>query len=55
MPPFASQGLCSDLRDVDNLAWKLAMIIQRDADEVLLDSYQPERERMCARSLIWPL
>ena len=44
MPPFAGQGLCSGLRDVDNLAWKLAMIIQHDADEVLLDSYQPERE-----------
>ncbi|MEC7233499.1 MAG: FAD-dependent monooxygenase, partial [Pseudomonadota bacterium] len=44
MPPFAGQGLCSGLRDVDNLAWKLAMIIQHDADETLLDSYQPERE-----------
>jgi 3-(3-hydroxy-phenyl)propionate hydroxylase len=44
MPPFAGQGLCSGLRDVDNLAWKLAMIVQHGADEALLDSYQSERE-----------
>lgn len=44
MPPFAGQGLCSGLRDVDNLAWKLALIIQHGADAALLDSYQLERE-----------
>ena len=43
-PPFAGQGLCSGLRDVDNLAWKLAAVIKRGADPALLDSYQTERE-----------
>ncbi len=43
-PPFAGQGMCSGLRDVDNLAWKLAAVIRRDADPALLDSYQTERE-----------
>ena len=43
-PPFAGQGLCSGLRDVDNLAWKLAAVIKRGADPALLDSYQSERE-----------
>lgn len=43
-PPFAGQGLCSGLRDVDNLAWKLAAVIRRGADPDLLDSYQTERE-----------
>lgn len=43
-PPFAGQGLCSGLRDADNLAWKLAAVIKRGADPDLLDSYQSERE-----------
>jgi 3-(3-hydroxy-phenyl)propionate hydroxylase len=43
-PPFAGQGMCSGLRDVDNLAWKLAAVIRRGADPALLDSYQSERE-----------
>lgn len=43
-PPFAGQGMCSGLRDADNLAWKLAAVIKRDADPALLDSYQTERE-----------
>ena len=43
-PPFAGQGMCSGLRDVDNLAWKLAAVIRRGADPALLDSYQTERE-----------
>ncbi|MDP2260582.1 MAG: bifunctional 3-(3-hydroxy-phenyl)propionate/3-hydroxycinnamic acid hydroxylase [Caulobacter sp.] len=43
-PPFAGQGMCSGLRDVDNLAWKLAAVIRSGADPVLLDSYQTERE-----------
>jgi 3-(3-hydroxy-phenyl)propionate hydroxylase len=43
-PPFAGQGMCSGLRDVDNLAWKLAAVIRRGAQPGILDSYQTERE-----------
>lgn len=50
-PPFAGQGMCSGLRDAANLAWKLAAVIQGRADEVLLDTYQSEREPH-ARTLI---
>lgn len=42
-PPFAGQGLCSGLRDADNLAWKLAAVVKVGAPESLLDSYQAER------------
>jgi 3-(3-hydroxy-phenyl)propionate hydroxylase len=42
-PPFLGQGLCSGLRDVANLAWKLREVIAGDAPESLLDSYESER------------
>ena len=42
-PPFAGQGMCSGLRDAANLAWKLAAAVKGEADDALLDSYQPER------------
>ncbi len=44
-PPFAGQGMCSGLRDAANLAWKLAAITKGEADQALLDTYQPERAR----------
>ncbi len=43
-PPFAGQGMCSGLRDAANLGWKLAAVIAGNADDKLLDTYQPERE-----------
>ncbi|HEY1828435.1 MAG TPA: FAD-dependent monooxygenase, partial [Acidimicrobiales bacterium] len=43
MPPFAGQGLCSGLRDVANLAWKLHFVLGDLAAESLLDSYEEER------------
>lgn len=43
-PPFAGQGMCSGLRDAANLAWKLAAVVEGNADDRLLDTYQPERE-----------
>jgi len=44
MPPFAGQGMCSGIRDAGNLAWKLARVVRGDASDMLLDSYQQERE-----------
>ncbi|HUD51857.1 bifunctional 3-(3-hydroxy-phenyl)propionate/3-hydroxycinnamic acid hydroxylase [Parvibaculum sp.] len=44
MPPFLGQGLCSGTRDAANLAWKLAAVLEGRAGDVLLDSYQTERD-----------
>lgn len=42
-PPFAGQGLVSGLRDVANLAWKLAWVLDGRAGQHILDSYHTER------------
>lgn len=42
-PPFMGQGLCSGIRDVGNLSWKLAYVCRGAAGEDLLDTYQLER------------
>ncbi len=43
-PPFFGQGMCHGLRDVSNLAWKMALIAKDKAPESLLSTYQPERD-----------
>lgn len=43
MPPFAGQGLCAGIRDAVNLAWKLDAVLDRRANEKLLDTYGTER------------
>jgi 3-(3-hydroxy-phenyl)propionate hydroxylase len=43
-PPFFGQGMCHGLRDVANLAWKMAAIVHDGADAKLLETYQPERD-----------
>ncbi len=46
-PPFLGQGMCQGVRDVSNLAWKLAAVLKGElsgaAAEALLDSYGAER------------
>ena len=43
MPPFMGQGMCSGIRDVANLAWKLADVVHHDVHPALLDTYERER------------
>ena len=50
-PPFVGQGMGLGLRDVHQLAWKLAAVLAGEADADLLDTYQAEREPH-ARALI---
>ena len=50
-PPFIGQGLGLGLRDVHQVAWKVADVLAGRADDGLLDTYQAEREPH-ARALI---
>jgi 3-(3-hydroxy-phenyl)propionate hydroxylase len=42
--PFGARGANSGVQDAENLAWKLAAVLQRRAGDALLASYGPERE-----------
>lgn len=45
MPPFMGQGLVSGLRDVVNVAWKLALVLRGAADPAILASFEQERRQ----------
>lgn len=41
--PFGARGGNSGIHDVDNLSWKLAMVLRREASQSLLETYNEER------------
>ena len=41
--PFGARGANSGMQDVDNLGWKLGMVIRHEAPDGLLDTYDLER------------
>ncbi len=43
MAPFGARGLNSGVEDVVNLAWKLALVLAKEAPDALLDTYDEER------------
>lgn len=51
MPVWQGQGYNSGIRDAANLGWKLAAVVNGDAADALLDSYDAER-RKHARAMI---
>ena len=50
--PFGARGANSGVQDVDNLAWKLALVLDGTAPEALLDSYHDERARAADDNLL---
>ncbi|ASL47008.1 3-(3-hydroxy-phenyl)propionate/3-hydroxycinnamic acid hydroxylase [Burkholderia sp. AD24] len=42
--PFGARGANSGVQDAENLAWKLAMVLDGNASNALLDTYASERE-----------
>lgn len=44
MPPYLGQGMCAGFRDVQNLLWKMALVLQHGASEKLLATYETERK-----------
>ncbi len=51
MPPFNGQGMCSGIRDAQNLAWRLAMVARGQATDTLLDTYDTERRPHSAQQV----
>lgn len=43
MPPFMGEGMCTGIRDANNLAWKLDLVLRNVAPEALLGTYSEER------------
>lgn len=41
--PFGGQGMNIGIQDASNLAWKLALVLHKKAQETLLETYQEER------------
>jgi 3-(3-hydroxy-phenyl)propionate hydroxylase len=50
--PFGARGANSGLQDAENLAWKLAAVLRRQAPDALLDSYAREREMAADENIL---
>jgi 3-(3-hydroxy-phenyl)propionate hydroxylase len=51
MPVIGSQGMNSGARDVNNLAWKLALVLRAGADPSILATYDSERRPQVANTI----
>ncbi len=50
--PFGARGANSGIQDVDNLGWKLGMVLAGQAPETLLDSYDTERRQAADENIL---
>lgn len=50
--PFGARGGNAAVADADNLAWKLAMVVEGAAPAILLDSYCSERRQAACENIL---
>lgn len=50
--PFGARGANSGIQDVDNLCWKLAMVLDGTAPKSLLDTYSTERVQAAEENIL---
>jgi 3-(3-hydroxy-phenyl)propionate hydroxylase len=50
--PFGARGANSGVQDIDNLAWKLDLVIRNMAPSSLLDTYSSEREQAADENIL---
>jgi 3-(3-hydroxy-phenyl)propionate hydroxylase len=50
--PFGARGGNSGVQDADNLAWKLALVVDGKAGPALLESYNTERVAACDENIL---
>ncbi len=53
LPPTGGFGMNTGIQDAHNLAWKLAMVIRKEADDSLLDTYYSERVQIAQTNTKW--
>jgi 3-(3-hydroxy-phenyl)propionate hydroxylase len=51
LPPYGSRGMNSGIQDADNLAWKLALVLDGTAEPDLLETYHLERHAAAEENL----
>ena len=51
LPPYGARGMNSGIQDIDNLAWKLNLVLNGRANDALLDSYHVERHAAARENL----
>lgn len=55
LPPTGGFGMNTGIQDVHNLAWKLAMVINGQAQESLLNTYYTERVQIAKTNTSWSI
>lgn len=55
LPPTGGFGMNTGIQDVHNLAWKLAMVLNGQAHEELLDTYFTERVQIAKTNIAWSI
>ena len=50
--PFGARGANGGMQDIDNLGWKLALVLQGKASESLIDTYNSERKQAALENIM---